>query len=335
MKMMLALVMVGTLAAGGSARAADVAVFPPTAVNITTGQAEAVATLLSQAYAQASASTVLSPSEAAAALADNADHVVAAQKLGLTEFIDVSVVGLLGEGDDNRIIVQVVRRETAGDVIFRAQMTAGSVGDLELVCERLARALVEKVAPEKTQTVQTVTRREATPENRVWSQSVRGLKTQLTQPLASGHEFETMLAVGFDGRFEGQRGFLEVGAGMFVPRSGDDQSVGYGGLYAEFGGSYYLSRSSASPYIGVGLIPRLVIGDIANGGVGLAAYGQVGVMLFREWRSRMYVDLRVSQNLMSMRDHRDSAYNSYYGTQPQSGDEFYPTEIGLELGIGW
>lgn len=51
----------------------------------------------------------------------------------------------------------------------------------------------------------------------------------------------------------------------------------------------------------------------------------------------MYLDLRVSQSVMSMRRQYSESYDPSTGQYigRRDGSEFYPTEIGLQLGIGW
>ncbi len=332
------------------ALAAGVAVFSTNAVNLTQGEAEAAATVVAEAYGRLANVYVVGPRKAAVALEKDHDLAAAARSLDVDEYLEVSTIGLFsndlelqrsGAGTrlstDSRVIVQAARYTADGKLVFRAEMTGASMADLEIVAQRLARALWEKRAPEDTRSIHTVTRREAIAENRVWTEKVMGIKTQAAFAVASGQQYDPLISIGFDGRLEGPRYFLEVGAGATLPASSDNaDSRGYGGVYAELGGSYYLTDASTSTYIGGGVIPRLMGGSGDDSPVKMAAYGQVGLMFARESSTRLYVDLRVTQNLMAY--HTGSSvyvYNQYGYVQVSEKKSYYPTEIGIELGIGW
>jgi hypothetical protein len=323
--------LVACLLASPAAFAADVAVFPPAVVNLTPAQAEAVATILAQAYGRVSGLEVLPPRRTG--LPPGGDLPAAAQALGVREYLELSVIGLLsndGREGEGRIILQAWRRLASGQTVYQAEMTASSLGDTQVVAERLARALWESRPPESTLSLHTVTGREAEPEKRTYSEKVLGVKTQLIVPIGAGPAGEPMVAVGFDARLEGRSYFLEFSGGYQVPASSTTDSAsgatkGYGGLYGELGGSVYLSEGSISPYVGGGVLPRIFGGGMYDGGALLAIYGQAGLMFWRESSTRLYLDLRVAQNLVPLRD-RDGS-----GTSTRR----YPTELGLQAGIGW
>lgn len=210
--------------------AADVAVFPPSAVNLSAGQAEAIGAVMAQAYARASNADVLPPRQAAAAGLDPSRMPEAAAALGVAEYIEVGAVGLLGNGSDSRIVIQATRRTQRGEVIHRAELTATSMGDVEIVAERLARALWERKSAEATRDVHTVTGKEAARENRTFTEKTFGPKLGFILPMANGKRYDPLIAFGGTTRLEGRSFFLEFGTGLAVPRSmkGDRALQGYG-----------------------------------------------------------------------------------------------------------
>ncbi len=315
-----------------AARGADVAVFPAQAVNLTPGQAEAVGTVLAQAYAQVSGSDVIPPRAAAAAVTDPAHLTGAAAQLGVREYIEVTAIGLLGEVDgssgdpSSRIIIQAARRSSSGEVIYRAELSAVSMGDLEIVAQRLARALFEKKPATDTLDLHTVTRKESLRENRTFSEKVIGFKFGMIWPMAKNARYDPMIAGAFDTRLEVGKCFLEIGAGIALPKSTDNDksSQGIALLFAEIGGSYYLIDGNVSPYVGIGLSPRIVVSEL--GGVNLAGYGQLGFMFLRQSTTRIYADVRATQNFLPIEQYVDYS---------NTGKKFYPVELGVQLGVGW
>jgi hypothetical protein len=130
--------------------------------------------------------------------------------------------------------------------------------------------------------------------------------------------------------------FLEFGAGFTVPSSGvseADRSIG--GVFAEFGADYYLTHSSVSPYIGGGVMPRLIGGNHVDFGANLAAYGQLGVMFFRQSSSRLYLDLRVAQNLTPWQRTTVNSSSTFPYTEEDASGARFPTELLVAVGVGW
>src|SRR5690606_15838981 len=103
----------------------------------------------------------------------------------------------------------------------------------------------------------------------------------------------------FDARLEAKSYFLEFGAGVLLPSSSayeSEEQLAYGGVVGEIGASYYLMHTDVSPYVGAGVMPRVLSASPAN----LAVYGQAGFMFFRTSSSRLYAELRVAQNVTPM-----------------------------------
>jgi hypothetical protein len=97
------------------------------------------------------------------------------------------------------------------------------------------------------QALHNVTMTEGNVPNRTFSEKVWGLKTGVFLPWASHTDLRPQLAFGFDWRFEAMRYFLEFGLGATLPSHDLGAGAGYGGVWAELGGSYYLTDSFISP----------------------------------------------------------------------------------------
>lgn len=307
---------------------AQTAVFPAQVTNLSEEEGAAITAVLADAYAEASPDPVTLAGEPR----DEEGHAVpptaAAQQLQAKEYVTISATRL-----SQNIIISAARYSQSGEELYRVRMTAASLDDVETVAARMAKALVTRTDTSETLTIDTVTEREGEKKNRTFSEKVIGVKTGFDWVFSSS-DFEPMISVGFDARLEAKHYFLEFGAGFALPASGGDGSnVDVGGVYAEFGGSYYLTHTSISPYIGAGVMPRLLGGDDMDGGANLALYVQGGAMFFRESSSRLYTDLRLAQNLTSW-SRTTYDYSTTTGTVVQESSR-YPTELILEVGIGW
>ncbi len=312
------------LLTGSSAFAANpVAMYVGRAINVTPAQSQAVAAVCAIEYAKASGSTVIEPEKAQAAFTPAASVVDVAQALNAQEVVELNLVSLATDDQPGRLMVNAVRRDARGSELFHADLTAASLDDAVPVCQRLSEALVHKSDPVSLVDRHSVTSFEATASaqpNRLGPEAILGVKTIFAMPLASTG-VNPIGGVAFDARFEFERFFFEVGGGILIPAVVSSSNATYGGLTSEIGASYYLAETDTAPYVGGGLQPRIVFsGSVFN----LAPYAQVGVMFSRKSSTRFYVDARVSQNLLPV--------TSTYGL---SGGSVYPTELALQLGIGW
>lgn len=330
---------------------AQVVVFPVERANITPEEGDAISAVMADAYAEVTSESVTlapasgnaeatrapAPTPAPAPGAPEAPPTATpsapagpaetARALGAKEYITLRATRL-----DQNIILSATRYSAAnGEELYRVRMTAASFDDVETVATRMARALYDRKHPTESRTIDTVTKREGQAKNRTFSEKVMGLKTTFTT-IFSSVDYEPMVSFGFDGRLEGQNYFLEWGVGFVVPTGGGDPIANdsVGGLYSEFGGSYYLMNTSVSPYVGAGVMPRLMFGDI-SGGANIAVYGQGGFMFFRESSTRLYADVRVAQNLTAW---TTQTYN-FTGTPTTTERSSYPTELIIQVGIGW
>ncbi len=302
---------------------AATAVFPAEGTNVEPGEDEVLTQLFADAYSVESGDRVmvvrLDESEAGAV-----DYSQAAVSVGADEYIVLRIVRL-GEN----LKVRASRHRADGTVVFSAKMGATSMDDLEHVVDRLSTALWKQVDPKETKNLRNITKdevRQSTP-NRTKTERVMGLRSSMTWALASDVEIDPMVSIGFDGRFEGESYFLEIGAGFLFPTNDGQDKRAYGGLYTEFGGSLYLTQTEVSPYVGLGVIPRL----IAPSGANLAGYAQLGVMFMRSSSTRLYVDGRIAQNLTPI----NFTLSGPDTSDGNEGGAVQPTELSVQVGIGW
>lgn len=331
---------VGVLSASGAS--ASVAVLPVERANLTPSEGEAIGAVVAEAYAEASRDQVVMVVPAARADGTPGTYAEAASLSRSSEYLVVRATRL-----NERIVVTAIRYSLDGKEIFHTRMVAASLDDMEPVAARLSTALFQKKDPSETRTINTVTEREGKKVNRTFVEKVIGIKTSHTLPVALGSStnYEPMIAFGANGRLEGEKYFLEVGAGFTLPGgSGVSAGNGFdsaGGIYGELGGSYYLNDKNVSPYVGGGISPRILGGRHVDVAPNLAVFGQAGLMFFRTSSSRLYADLRISQNLTPWSNTPDYVYSydpvtrtQLEPTQPAKTTT-YPTEFGLAVGVGW
>lgn len=305
------------------AAAAEVAVLPVQGTNLAEGDAAAIGVLLGGAYAVESGRPVTMPDEMARAIERAGGLAPALAAVGATQYLRISAVQLR-----TRITVHAALLAPGDVLVHQAELTAASLDDLEPVSRRLARALVQRTTTTATRDVQTVTEREGQRPNRAFVSRSMGLKTGVTWPRAKDIDFNPSMTLQFDARLEGGRWFLEWGAGAMLPAAGQDGGD-LGGVFAELGGSVYLIDEGVAPYLGLGVRPGVMFA-LGDGGMTLGVYGQLGMTFLREYRSRFYVEFRVTQNAVPFRDEN----GSLTGTTGPSR-RVYPTELALQAGIGW
>jgi hypothetical protein len=322
-------IMLASLAPAAVAHAAEIAMAPVQCTNLTDGECAAVGAVFSGAFASASGAQVsMAPASPASASPAAPNAVPAYAPPAAVERLTVTATRLT-----SRISLRAALNGSDGAPIHAVEMMATSLDDLPPAAERMSRALVNRSSVDQTMTLHNITRTEGAKVNRTTTEKVMGMKTGLIVPYASGIDIDNMLSFQFDGRFESDRYFLEFGAGAVLPSSTEGHKR-YGGLFAEFGASAYLGPLGSPLYLGGGISPRLFFSS-NDGGVRAAAYGQLGVMFMRTSSTRLYIELRALQNLMAMNmgDGTTVAPNGTY--QVSSSKAVYPTEMALQVGIGW
>jgi hypothetical protein len=304
---------------------------PVEGVNLTEGQCDVVGLLFANAYARELRMKVAQPQETKPIFARTRSAPATAAELGATEYVQLRALQL-----GARVTVAGVRFTKDGAEIFRAETVASSLDDIETAAARLAHSLAwrQPLAGATTYVAPAPPLGgEPGPELPVPVQAqypkALGIKTGLMFPVASGRSFAPLMSLQFDGRLGSRDSFVEFGIGAAIPSSVSQGSndIQMGGVFAELGGSFYLSTASVAPYLGGGISPRIWIADSPNAsdsaGATCTVYGQAGVTFTRDSRVRIFGELRVSQYVIGLIDNA------------RTGDTYYPTEFGLQIGMGW
>jgi hypothetical protein len=284
--------------------------------------------MVAGAYQKERNETVIPPKEVGKVIEETGSYQAAAEKLGASEYLHVTAVRL-----KERVIVTATLYAADGKMLHSAKMTADSLDDMEPASERIAMALVGRKSTKQTRTLDTITKSEGRRPNKTWVEKVMGLKASLTYPLGYGNEIAPMMNFGFNGRLESRSYFVEFGVGFTIPAMTEEEGeteLAYGGLYSELGFNYYLGDSNVSPYVGGGVLPRLMGRSITN----FAPFGQGGLMFFRESSTRLYLDLRIAQNVLPVR-FSNSSYDGITGVYTEEDRRLYPTEFTFSAGVGW
>jgi hypothetical protein len=329
------------------AQPALIAVMPAQGVNLTEGQCDAIGVIFANAFAREANVTVASPMETRNVIQHAKTAQAAAAQLGAVEYIELRAVQL-----SSRVILTGIRYDKAGKELFRAEISAWNLDDMELASTRLARALAWRQPISNLEPYNAAGANwEAPPlpapaPSSTISPNAFGLKSGFIIPAAlySHRYISPMLSLQFDGRMGTRDYFIEFGAGVVVSTDSQysNNTMRINGVFAELGGSYYLSKGSIAPYIGGGVSPRILNSSVYHDytsdysyinsndstGARCAFYGQIGVTFTRDSRSRVYSEFRVSQNVIGITDD----YSTSEGTGTHT---YYPTEFALQVGIGW
>lgn len=318
-------------------QAATVAVMPVQGVNLSPGECDAIGVLFADAFAHQGKGPVISPMETRAASGQGQTAPQVAAQLGAAEYVELRAVRL-----DAKVSLSGVRYTKDGAEIFRAETAASSLDAMDAAMSRLAYALAWRAnihtRPLPQEPASETTEEPAPAE--VESATARypkalGVKAGMILPAASGRSFLPAGMLQFDARFGTRDYFIELGAGFALALGSESTSgkAALEGLFAEVGASFYLADGPIAPYLGAGLSPRIwgIHSSLSNGISG-AIYGQAGVTFTRDSRLRIYAELRVSQNVIGIPEYADDG-----STAPNRTvlDTYHPTELGLQLGIGW
>lgn len=332
--------------AAADVRAEDVAVFGTEAGNLLPQDAGAVAELIAQSYALFSRQTVIPPLRSAAALAQTHTYEAAAAQLGVKEYVRISAVAA-----GRRIVIAAARHQADGLLLQQARQVAERIEDVPAAAQSVASALLTGSAPAGGVPVGAAPPPFRAPAPKA-DNTVYGFKAGLHMPVARDASYYPTVSLQFDARYELPRMFLQFGAGFVLPTVITDapyvdcpwdnvtmMSVcpentsdrGHtGGLTGEVGASYYLTDGDVVPYVGGGLITRIIIAgvDSYDGSTesersiaSILAYGQFGLTFPRQSTTRFFADLRASQALLSQR--------------LENGRTVWPIEPSLHVGFGW
>jgi hypothetical protein len=335
------------LLAAGTVHAADVAVFAPETNNVSAADASAVGELIAQSYALVSHQSVLAPAQSAAALTAPEAYQAAAAQLGVKEYIRLNVVAA-----GPRIAISAGRYRADGQVLQQVKQVAANIEDVAVIADGLARALLTGSVAAGELAAAPVPPPPPPPKAEV-DNMVYGFKAGLHMPLARDALYYPTVSLQFVGRLQLTHTFLEFGAGFVLPTVIQDEPYvscpfdsttmmsvcppntskrGHtGGFTAEIGASHYLSDTNVSPYIGGGLITRIILAGLDNNYesdatserniASILVYGQFGLTYPRHNTTRMFADLRVSQSVLSQR--------------LENGRSVWPVEPTVHVGFGW
>jgi hypothetical protein len=328
----LTLALVSLVAAPAHA-AVTVAVMPVKGVNLTEGQCDAIGVLFASAFARETNVVVATPVETKPVVAAAKSNLAAATRLGVFEYIELQAVQL-----GNKTTLGAVRFTKEGKEVFRAEATAASLDDMQGAAARLARSLAW-AQPGQHLTEASLPGYPPPPPPPAPGPkpypAALGLKSAIIFPLARGRSFASLMSLQFDARIGPRQAFAEVGAGAVIPSTSASgaNTIEMGGVFAEFGGGYYLSGGSVAPYLGGGVSPRIWVVDTDSGGSTTGAtctvHGMAGVTFTRDIRARVFAEVRVAQYVIGLSNEIDNT------DVTQRSSAYYPTELSLHAGIGW
>ncbi len=358
-----------------SSISAKVAVFPPQGVNADKSFLNAFGTVLANKYRKISDQEVISPRISSKAISEDSSLVDAAQKLGVDEYLETEAVGLYvsrkekveltnsgasgdkqpiilkiendSKGsrkavenqellDNHKTIVSVIRRNSSGKKIHMVEMTLLTYGDIEESTDRMARALFQKVSVDEVIRKDNITRKEEMRENRLFVESLKGIKMGIFHPADSDVDFTSIVNIGYNQRMETDKMFFEFGINAKLPTKFESDNR-YGGVQLEMGGSFFLPPKVSGLYAGLGVSPYLNFGNMYYGlQIGVLPFFQLGITFPKASSIRGFVHFKIGQNAIKVRTGGDEEYD--YETDSyieNESTESYPTEIGAEFGIGF
>jgi hypothetical protein len=307
---------------------ASVMMLPVQGTNLEPGEVDAIGQMVMTSYQVEAKDTTIPPADAQKAVDETGGYPQAAQKLGAKEYIYVTAVRL-----DSRIVLNATRYSADGHYVFSAKMSAASLDDIEPAAERLAKALLQQQSTSEVRSQDNVLRSEEQQPVRSSAQKVAGLKASFIYPVGWDHQVSPQMAGAFDLRLENGMHFIELGIGLTF--AAPDQKYSYGGIWLDIGGDFYLMDGNTAPYVGFGLMPRLMW-DEGDSVANFAPYVQGGVMLFRESKTRFYTDFRLAQNVLPIAFAGGQIWDPVSSTYRSSSvTKLYPTELTFSVGMGF
>lgn len=318
---------------------ATVAVMPVEGVNLTPGECDAIGVLFANAFARDANVAVVSPLETKPIRAHTPNAMTAAAQMGVEFYVELTAMQL---GTVVKLTGTLYGKD--GAVSYRAQTAAPSLDAMEIETAKLARALIlhQPVMPNLALAKEAPPTVEAPPSGEESSRGypkALGAKVAMLVPRSSGRTFSPVVSAAFDGRIGARGYFFEFGVGAAVPLDDSSASgdVRVTLLYAELGGSYYLTDGGVGIYAGGGIAPTLWMSSSQYASnkesATLAAYGQLGVTFTRDSRARFYSEVRLSQYCLGVVDAIPSSYS--YGYSDQTSGTYYPLTIAFQMGVGW
>lgn len=320
-----------------NAHGASAAVMPVEGVNLTPGECDAIGVLLANALARDARVAVLSPIETRPVRQESTDAAAAAARMGVAVYVELRAMRL-----GTSVKLEGALFGNDGSLLYRAQTVAPDLEAMETATAKVARALVTRqpIAPEPLAGQGLAVEALPGPEAAARSYpKALGAKVALIMPHKSGRTFTPMVGAQFDGRIGTRNYFFEFGAGAAIPvddsRTRDALRITV--LFAELGGSYYLTDGAAGLYVGGGAAPSIWASEAyyssSKVSATLAAYGQLGATFTRDSRVRFYSEVRLSQYCLPVIDPLPSS-DGYYSSSGTS-DSYYPLTVSFQMGLGW
>jgi hypothetical protein len=313
-------------------------VFPARAVNLAGDEVVAADALFRLRMGDAVGAPLVGPAETRAAMGAGTDDAALQKACATLSCTRWATLDLIKLGTD--IYVTAMLRDGKGAQVYRVDVVANGMGQLDENLDRISRALVEQVPYDKVPAKKTYTPL-ATPAPQPEApmavpvsppagvaaappvvyvdgdggskpRSVHGGRVGAWMPFSAS----AALSMAYVARWEHPGHFYEFDAGFVYPVGLDR----FGGLYADLGVSKLLSAGAARFYFGGGGGPRPYIAYGSDAGFGGGLYGQAGVTNGSEAKTRLYAQLRLGVDVFN-----NVNFGGYYG------DGY----AGLEAGIGF
>ncbi|MFZ5480390.1 MAG: hypothetical protein ACOZNI_26740 [Myxococcota bacterium] len=342
---MFALLVSAVLAQEAPAPAEVWVVFPTRAVNLGPDEVQAADALFRLRLSAATQATPLGLPETRAAMTagtDDAALLKACAALNCTRWATLDLIRLGGE-----LYVTAMLRDDKGAQVWRVDVVADGIPQLDQNLDRISRALVERVPYEKVPAKQAyvpvdsgppvspstfaepddgvaippppVTTGAAAAPPVVYvsgdrANAFHGVRMGTWVPVGTGAS--TAISVAYDVRWERAGSFTEFDAGFIYPIGLDT----FGGLYANLGWSKLVPAGKVRFYFGGGGGPRPLVVYGANTGFGGGAFAQVGLSANPNRRLAAFTQLRAGADVFN-----DLNFGGYYAA----------AYMGADAGIGF
>ncbi len=314
-----------------AAQADRIAVLPPTAVNVLPEQAAALAHLVGLEVALLSGDgEIVDPLEVRAANIGRSARA-AARALGAERGLHLRLV--LG---GSRVSATAELLDAEGRQLGDGEIAGLGVDGLGSKARSLARQLLGMEAR------RTATKRASRADRMApFRERTYGFNITVLQPLATegDRSFQRELQMRFDARFEYDRRFLHLGAGLVTATPEDGDTVGQRsftpafGIVTSFGYGYAFGDEGFVPYVLGGLQPRFKaytdnFEEMDWHSLGVAPYLALGIEAGRPAPTRFYMHFEMSQEVFGL-----AATQSLVFVEPF--DDLHPTELGVSVGLGF
>jgi len=318
--------------------AEDIAVFPPQDTNVDSIFISTFSNLLAKNYAKVSGLKVISPLQAGTAIPADSNYDQAAAKLGVSEYLETKAVCLKAPSNNQekkqKVTVTVSRRDKNGSEIYKVEISLTANDDIEGTSYRVAEALFKKIPMERIPGT-----KDSVHEEKKGNEFERRNVIKIGGIFPYGWNptsLSPMISIGYEMRFDAERYFIVMGAGVKYPITGAasidsvDSSAtspqSYGSVILDVGIDYYLIPGDVAWFLGGGMIPGICFTNLTTKHVTpsftVAPYLQTGVM-FPIKSHVVLIELRVAQHILPIRINY---------TSPARTGKLWPLEASINLG---